>query len=90
MIARVRQIAGAKKASGARKLEAGGKSRATPGEARARSIVMRQINVTSAAREAGATIVAIVLALGVTAVVATLLALAVATIVAVILSSSRV
>jgi len=46
---------------------------------------MGQKCVTSAAREAGATIVAILLALGVAAVVATLLALTVMTIMAVML-----
>jgi hypothetical protein len=46
---------------------------------------MRQKIVTSTAREAGTTIVAILLALGVAAVVATLMALAVATVMAVML-----
>lgn len=48
-------------------------------------MVMRKKVVTSAARKAGATIVAMLLALGVAAVVVTLLALAVATIMAVML-----
>ena len=46
---------------------------------------MGQKTVMSMAREAGTTIVAILLALGTTAIVATLVALAIATIVAVIL-----